>query len=82
MAVKHITLKEWISDLGINEVAGLLRVERSGVRHWVAGKVLPTQSIMFKIRVLSKGLVDFNRTIDEHFSPSNKKRIQSSTSEK
>lgn len=71
---KSVTLKEWIDELGIAEVAALLRADRTAVRNWRRGFVLPVSSAMGSIRKASKNRVDFNKTIDQHYAPENKKR--------
>lgn len=76
MSAKRIILKEWVEQVGVNEVAALLRVDRSAVRHWVNGRVLPMSWQMFHILELSKHRVDFNETILWHYSSANKKRIR------
>lgn len=60
----HLTLSEWIEDVGVIHVANMLRVEKATVRLWRRGKNLPRTEQMKKIRTLSKGRVTYDQMID------------------
>lgn len=68
-----VSLKDWIDKEGISTVAKVLTVTEACVRHWKRGYVLPDSNQMKKIRMLTKGRVSFDTTLDSHFSKENKK---------
>lgn len=72
MTKRMVSLCQWVEAIGVKDVAANLKLERSAVRHWLTGYAFPSQPVMAKIRILSKGRVDLNRSIDQHFSSSNK----------
>lgn len=68
MALKQISLKEWINFNSIPVIAKQMRASESCVRHWRNGRSLPKARQMFKIKKLSHGAVSYDTMIDMHFS--------------
>jgi ribosome-binding protein aMBF1 (putative translation factor) len=64
--MKTLSLKDWINDFGVQELAKKMKVQPSTVRHWRNGHCLPRTDQMRKIRRLSKGTVSYERMIDSH----------------
>ena len=71
-AKKTMTLRKWIQLTGVNEVARATRADRSAVRHWARGYVLPRDEKKLIIRNLSNGAVTFDEMIERYFSKANK----------
>lgn len=68
-----LSLREWIIKLGSDEVAKLLRVNRSAVTHWMRGANLPSDKLKQKIKLYSCGAVTYSEMIDTHFENLKKK---------
>lgn len=54
-----MNLREWLFSkrLSITYFAGLLKVDRCYVHRWIAGKQIPSEKIMKKIRELTLGQI-------------------------
>lgn len=74
--MKQLTLKEWIEREGVPTLAKALKVNEATVRHWRRGFTFPNSSQMHRIRALSKGAVSIDKSVDAHFSSSNKNRFR------
>lgn len=55
---------DWIDDLTINRVAGLLRLRPLTVWHWRARRGYPKVEHMQRIKKLTKGAVSYDMIID------------------
>lgn len=71
---KSVTLKEWIDDVGVLEVARLTKVGVTSVRHWRRGFCLPRTEQMYLIMKYSKGTVSANDVIRTHHAPKTSRR--------
>lgn len=67
MSKPKLTLKDWIGKTGTSEVAKILDVAESTVRHWQRGHCLPNDRQKHAIRRASKGLVTYDTIIEPHF---------------
>lgn len=67
-----LTIEEWIDKLGVEEVSKVLGVERSTVRHWRRGFVLPRTDQMKQIKKYSHGAVTYASIIDGQNERKNK----------
>lgn len=65
MQKKNKTLAEWIDEKGAGNVAELLNVATSTVRHWRTGHALPKASQMQAIKKASKGVVSYEGIIEK-----------------
>lgn len=63
----RITFEQWIDDLGIEEVAGLLKVHICTVYHWRAGRADPRVHHMRYIKKITKGKIGYEQMIDRDF---------------
>jgi DNA-binding transcriptional regulator YdaS (Cro superfamily) len=63
----QITLKEWITRVGVEDVARLLKVNLSTVRHWARGYCPPKAEHMHLIKKFSKGAVSYESMIEREF---------------
>lgn len=59
-----MTFNEWIDARGVEEVARLLDVSVSTVRHWRVGHVFPQVAQMIQIKKLSRGVIGYDAIID------------------
>lgn len=78
-----LLLKDWILKEGTQAVAKRLKVSPTNVRHWKAGYSLPSSHHLFKIKKLSGGKVNLEKSILSHYSKANaKNRWQTKLSKK
>lgn len=71
--VKAVSLKDWINEVSVLEVARLLKVEDATVRHWRRGHALPRADHMQKINRLSRGTVSYEEMIETHLKKQSRK---------
>lgn len=60
-------LIKWINEIGVADVAKLLKTDPASVRHWRRGFCLPRSEQMVKINRYSKGKVSYAEMIDTFF---------------
>lgn len=62
--MKKLTFKEWINKHGTREIAKMLDVDPSAVRHWRDGFCYPTVKKMRIIKKITRGRIGYNQIID------------------
>lgn len=75
MKQKKLSLRDWIHQVGVQELSKTLGVNESCVRHWSVGRVLPRSEQMHRIMELSKGAVTPTIMVRDHFKKTNKMRF-------
>lgn len=68
---KPLTLSDWITEVGPENVAKLMKVERSTVFNWRKGYCYPRVDQMRKIKKYTNGRVTYDAIIDP--TPATKK---------
>ncbi len=72
-AVVQLSLKDWINEVGVADVAKLLKIQDAAVRHWRRGANLPSDAMKQKIQKYSRGAVTYSTMIDGFFKARAKK---------
>ena len=71
---KELSLRQFISDVGTQELAKALKINEATVRHWRSGLVLPRPRQMLQLMDISLGRITPTAIVQDHFKPTNKKR--------
>lgn len=74
-AIKKLTLKEWLLQLGVFDASRLMRTREATIYGWIHGRVLPRSDQMMLINKYSRGAVTYESMIEGHYSPKNKSRL-------
>lgn len=67
MSHRKLCLRSWIDSRGVTEVAQLLEVDPSTVRHWRRGHCLPKDEQKLAIKKASRGAVSISEMIETYF---------------
>lgn len=60
------TFEDWIDHVGVDVLAGILKVTRHTVLHWKAGRCDPRVDHMRRIKKMTRGVIGYEQMIDRH----------------